>query len=72
MGSAQILKVQMPLFGAADALIYNEDRSIYAMLPLQDAPELVEYMGDSLKRYIVGAIVDGKLEINGNAPWQEW
>ena len=65
-----ILKVQMPLAGADLALIYSEDRSVMAQVPVT-AP-LRSRMGKRPKAFFHADVRAGEIEIGDEAPWQEW
>lgn len=73
-----IIKAQIPLFssdGSSHVLVYNEDRSIMAELPLRSMKEAKEFkrlMDDEAKGYFY-AVKDGKgIIITRPAPWQNW
>jgi hypothetical protein len=48
--SRMVVKVQKPLMGAPDVLIYNEDKSVWALLPFE--PRDIEALfGREVKQY---------------------
>jgi len=72
-----IVKVQMPLADSrrdAQALVYNEDRSYRALVPVTRT--LSGLMAGRPKAYLHADIVtiDGSdvIEFGLEAPWQEW
>ena len=77
-GMKIIVKVQLPIVTndpSAGALVYNEDRSIMADIPIRskaERKELLKQLNDDFKGYFY-ARHDGKgLILTGKAPWQNW
>lgn len=67
----EIFKLQVPLSGDPQALVYNKTRSSRGLIPITD--EVKEVMGDEFKKFIFGKRLEsGVIEIHGVAPWQEW
>jgi len=66
-----ILKLQISLSPGDDRmLIYNKDRSIfYEDIATED---VVKLAAGRKKIFVKGKLVDTKLEIEGEAPWQDW
>jgi len=78
---SHILKVQIPIVTTEPdpvILVYNQDRSIEAMLPL--TPKVRRFLKGKLKSFWVAHAVpdlkagNGKYQIclDRPAPWQEW
>jgi len=70
-----IVKVQIPLAGSdaqamGEALIYNEGRTIEALLPITD--DLLEAMDGEPKAFFYAHMEGTNLLLDGPAPWQEW
>jgi len=51
-------------------LIYNKDRSIFYEDDATD--DVVKLAAGRKKLFVKAKLVDTKLEINGEAPWQDW
>lgn len=67
----EIFKLQVPLAGEQQALIYNKNQTSRGLIPITD--EVKEVMGKEFKKFIFGKRrEDGVIEIHGVAPWQEW
>ena len=72
-----IIKVQIPIMTNEPeplALAYNQDRSVFVMIPQEDLPPAVlQIAGRTGKGYFHAEISDDhKLMIGKEAPWQEW
>jgi hypothetical protein len=68
-----IVKVQIPLATSgpiSEALIYDESRTIEALLPVTD--DLLEAMDGQPKAFFYAHMEGTNLLIDGPAPWQEW
>ncbi len=70
-----IVKIQMPIAGENDILVYNKTRSVLAILPV--TKEIKEFMGGDLKKYAWAKYADKHakitlLEIIYEAPDQNW
>lgn len=70
-----IVKVQIPLSGSdpqamSAAFIYDEARTIEALLPITD--DLLEAMDGEYKAFFHAHLEGTNLFIDGRAPWQEW
>jgi len=66
-----ILKLQISLSpGDNKMLIYNKDRSIFYEDDATD--DVVKLAAGRKKLFVKAKLVDTKLEINGEAPWQDW
>jgi hypothetical protein len=69
-----IVKVQLPLASNApkpECLVYNEDRSVEAMLPVTN--EVVDLFGaDEVKAFFYATLKGDNIELQGRAPWQIW
>lgn len=68
-----IVKIQLPLpiSAVAEALIYNQDRTIQQILPVDES--ILGFMSGYVKVF-AWAWLDSKqmLRLEGLAPWQEW
>jgi hypothetical protein len=54
-------------------LIYNQDRTARWQCGVSEAPDVVELLGDELKAYFYGEVVNTKIELSGEeAPEQYW
>lgn len=73
-----IVKVQLPIGGnaKAEALVYNEDRSVEGLLTITDSLE--KAMAGRPKKfffaYLVGSTSNPELivDVHREAPWQDW
>lgn len=68
-----IVKVQRSLTsfnGEEYVLIYNEERSVFTMIPLTAVWR--EKLGNQWKRYFEADYVEGKLVIGAAVPCQDW
>jgi hypothetical protein len=68
-----IVKVQLSMFTTEhvqQALVYNEDRSVLFEGPA--AKDVLSLMGEKLKAYFHADLKNGVLQINEEAPEQEW
>lgn len=69
-----IVKVQLPLAGSGPTmrpvLVYNESRSIEALIPLTS--DLLEVMNGELKAFFHAHMEGTNLFLDDPAPWQEW
>lgn len=75
-----VLKIQRPLAtnGAPDWLFYNEDRSIYTLLP--PSPDVVALLGAELKVYVYAKLIPAptgegqffELVSGSRPPEQDW
>ena len=78
MATKEIVKVQVPLFSSVEdegILVYNEDRSIEAILPIRSERELKQLrkeMKGEPKAYFYADTRNKMLILTGKAPWQEW
>lgn len=68
----EIVKIQIPIFtnAMAEALIYNEDRSIEVTLPI--TKDLRKIMKKRPKAYFYAEVKNKLLHIDTEAPWQDW
>ena len=68
-----IVKVQLSLTTSEECqqvCIYNEDESVFWM---GDASkELIKEMKGEFKQFRYAEIIDSKIDIQEEAPWQEW
>lgn len=74
-----IVKIQKPIASnhpEAIWLIYNQDRSVHALLAERDVPRTLKRdMRSSHKAFYYAVAAPhqpGDLEIKRKAPWQEW
>lgn len=74
-----IVKVQLPIVSTdpdVGVLVYNEDRSIMAELPMRSIKEaeiLIQVLEDFPKGYFWAKLDDkGGIILVDEAPWQEW
>lgn len=65
-----IVKVQMPLAGAPDVLVYNEDRSVFYHGPFDDAVRSL--LCGEVKVFLWAHMADGSIHLGRPAPWQDW
>jgi hypothetical protein len=77
IGKTFIVKVQYPLSGVPNILVYNKDRSLLLMFPVtkewEELMTMDETDGPEPKLYFKATINKNKsLEILDYAKWQEW
>jgi hypothetical protein len=68
-----IIKVQLSLNTTAtrrQAMFYNQDRSY--MVQRDATPELLKFMGDRVKAYVVGMFINDELHVSSEVPDQDW
>lgn len=68
-----IVKVQVPLATSEEvpaALLYNKDRHVQAMVPVTD--ELLASMAGEKKKFFYARMVGTIINIDGEAPCQDW
>ena len=69
-----IVKVQLPVEWSLDvtpeALVYNEDGSVYVQVPI--LPELIEAMDGKVKKFFHAEYGGDTIKLTAEAPWQEW
>jgi hypothetical protein len=65
-----IVKLQRPLAGGTEVLIYNKDRSVQGMIPM--TPDLQRLFGKKPKVYAEGSFKNGIVEIDRLVPDQPW
>ena len=69
----QIFKVQLPLISTdpnAGILVYNEDRSIETIVPMDE--DAKKYFTEPKSFHFGHMDKDGWLILVGEAPWQDW
>lgn len=67
----EIVKIQLPLYGEPFMLVYNEDRTIQAQLPLSDTVRTE--LGQDVKGYFAATIgSDGIMTIHERIEEQHW
>ena len=74
-GKRMIVKVQLSQFdsrGEKRLLVYNKSRTV--QYEGEATPEIIAEMGDEQKKFFRAAVnhETGKIEIQDDAPWQEW
>lgn len=68
-----IFKVQMPVVTNdpnAEALLYNKERTIEGFVPITS--ELLHQMRGEKKKYFFGDYEKGEVDLQGQAPDQDW
>ena len=69
-----IVKIQTPLFGGSEVLVYNEDKSVMEMFP--NSLEIERAMAGEDKKFFYAKNVKVNegfiLDIIKEAPWQDW
>ena len=67
-----IVKVQVPMDTNMEplALVYNKDRSLEWMLPIED--DLRKAMDGGYKQYWFAHLEDKVIILDRVAPWQDW
>lgn len=72
MKNKDIFKLQRPVAGGDEILIYNRSRNVELLLP--PTPQLLAYFGDELKIYAVGEVKDGAFYFSHSLPsgHQDW
>jgi len=70
--SKKIFKLQVPLFGDPQAMVYDESRREQYFFPVTN--DLLEFTEGEPKCFVFGKFnkVTDLFEIEGKAPWQEW
>ena len=69
----EILKVQTSIVsssGEEEVLVYNKDRTIQHMGDVTKA--IREIMKGEHKKFMFGEIIDKNINLQGEAPWQDW
>ncbi len=75
MARATIFKVQLPVTSNVQdrvpmALIYNQDRSVSIMLPVDR--NISNFMNGAYKKFFLGIIDRERIEIFNEESWQDW
>ena len=65
-----VVKIQVPLTGEPEVLIYNEDKSYYQMLPFDD--NFKNIMDKSFKKYFQVKIENNKLVLIKEVSEPDW
>ena len=68
-----IIKVQLSLttsYEKQQMMAYNQDESV--LIQEDASKDMKDIMHGRPKAFFNAEMVDGKLTINGEAPWQDW
>jgi len=70
MDSQMIVKVQMPLAGEPQVLVYDETRTKQGMFDV--TPDIKRIMRGRAKAFFHATLANGTFDIGDEAPWQAW